>query len=502
MPDRRTLVVGDNASLVPLGAIGCLIVVGLAVIGRSAAAYENFLFTSNSYAIDPIDTGDTIPDFDDGVRVVLGSTSRTLTGSTVTDAPCIDDDTAASPTRTVAWTTEGRTWGVARDRDMGATPFIWTSASNVYTPGDCGGSNGCIGSSFYDLDTGDIVRSEYDYWDGVPSRVSDVIADHPVVVVLNKEASWGSSCTGAIQGWNVISGIEKVEYECATDASQLVWVDDEYFLATLAEGEECIPANSSDGAVWLGTVPDSSPTPVDTESVPGGSGAAPTKPKGIAVAPISASGTTGCNLPTGHTPDYMIYVGDYCNSTVYMLTLDLSATGGLKLVGQGSVSVGEDEDGDTATTENCSPSSVEYHRDNKEAYVVCQTEGSTIRLHTQSNGCAPTWEIDDGDHAELQYWDVAEDGQPPTCSDTGSATVGLETCVGASCGPHDVAYDKFSNPGWLFVALTQKGQIVAIDEDDMENQVVVFDEEYGSLFSPGTFKPQELELVPSEDPTL
>jgi hypothetical protein len=405
----------------------------------------------------------------------------TLNSGTRCDAPC------AASVSSVAWSPDGKSIGLARNGDMPANPYIVTGISNTQQiNASCPGSDDCVGVGYYDLSASispnpdQTYNPDTGYANTSSPKPVDVLARWPKVVVADKE-------TGAIIGWDQSTGANIVEYTSATDVSQLVWLEAPYFIASVPKTSSCTSGTPIIGQVWVGHLGDADTTPDAVLDVPKPSGADVSKPEGIAVSPYANDGS--CTA-TGITPDYVIYAGDYCNSRVHIWTVELDKSttpATITAFHEGFADL--DVDADANTFSACQPSSVEYHRENGDVYVLCQTRDSIIRLDTSGDKysgagqCSPAWK-DSGDQATLQTWTGSSS---PTCD----GTVEQTDCDGGQsgdCSPHDIAYDQISHPQWLFVNLSTAGEILAIDRDLLDDQIVIYED--------SNYMPMELEIQP------
>jgi hypothetical protein len=435
--------------------------------------YENWLFTSNNTDEEP------------GVRLTLDVDEWEMqSGATVSDVPC--HDTSDSP-EYIAWAPDGKSIGIARDELIASNPYIWAGVSADHSSASCPSADftdDCIGGSFYDLTSESVSQQINPNFEQSPSQPVDIIARYPKVAIASKG-------TDEIVGWNAATGAELMVYDEALEVTQLEWVTDPFFVATVPQKEDCFTWATSDermGEVWLARLKDASnPEPWIYEVDPGDSSLG-TKPEGIALAPLSDFDSNSCRTTGSYTPEYVLWVGDYCNSELHVFTLDLSNR---EFKHEMRVDLNEDSDGNAAGTD-CAPSSVSYNVENQMVYVLCQTGQTIMRVNTETTPCNPTWYEANGDQADLEY---IQSGDPATCGSAWDHTE-QDFCKDSatSCSPHDIATDGYSNPGWLFTALTGKGQILAINETDLENQAVIYNG--GST----SFAPHELDLLPSENP--
>lgn len=95
---------------------------------------------------------------------------------------------------------------------------------------------------------------------------------------------------------------------------------------------------------------------------------------------------------------------------------------------------------------------------------VCQTRGTILNLtFDPEDQCALTYDPD----TEVLLSHVSGVGLP-TCTNTPA----LEDCDD-TCKPHTIDFDHDLYPGWLFVSLTQKAEIVAVRTDAYADQAAV-----------------------------
>lgn len=384
------------------------------------------------------------------------------------DVPCASSSTA------VEWSPDGKSWGIARNKNIAAYDYVWASISSNNSS-DCGAASGwCVGAARYDLSAGTVSRSFDQAWNSTSTAVvPDVAANYPDVVTVEKRAS------GTIVQWDASTGTSS-SLSGYAHLSQLDWVNTDYFVATEAGTTTTTCGDSVQGNVVIGAVGSSSE--VSSISVARPSGApsnATTKPEGVSVADVRSGYSASC---ASGTTD-IIYVVDFCQSQIIAYSIDTTdAT---------PTPVEEDRvdlDSSSSFTGDCNPSSVVWHRGNNDLYVLCQTRNTIIRIDASSDQCDIAWT---GEEALLQQYSAGAD---PSC--TATPTIG--DCT--DCQPHNIAYDQYVSPGWLFVTLNpggqgDEGQVLAIDDNDLASQFLVYLDDVGTNYAP-----LDLEILPSSPP--
>lgn len=432
----------------------------------------------------------------------LWVTNRDDTGGTgmryefSTDAsgyPCLTSATAQDFSPGDRGVSPGMSYGMARNYLFNdVEDYIWVSIRSPRLYGGCNASAGnyCIGAARIDISdiaTGtDFTRT----WDPdlstftVDHHAVDVIGFDTDVTVLSKHAS------GSIEQFDTADATINDGYGSASHATQIEWLDGQYYAATIANtqlgGANC-SAVTTDGQVWIGHLDPVSATP-DLAVVVGGAGSK-SKPEAIEAFPIDPASPGSCG-----TADKVVYVGDYCNSKLYIYTW--SAATPTSLTAKGSLSLNQDSAGRDstllATYGECRPAMVRYFGQTNKLLVTCQDRGSILRLNA-SDRCAPTW-VNDTDEAPLITKDPSIDltVEPnPSCGGPYPATV-LE--CGGRCQPHDIAFDKNIHSGWAFIALKDTHEITAVQVSNLSNQRLQYR-------GGASFDPNELEMAPSCNPS-
>ena len=368
---------------------------------------------------------------------------------TKTGVPCIGIDGVTD----IDWQHSGISDGLTLDRQPGIHDKIYASIKGLPTDSGCGatGSNRCVGTGVYDLSDAGVT---IDYSDtAIPSGevTPHVIGDHPDVVGIAKGA------TGELQTWTVTAASSTDSSGTLVHGSQLAWAGQDWFVATEAKrSTSCSGVTPSE--VW---------SVVDTALlglVAKDSVLAGTKLEGIAVKDYDGIGSTICTH--SDASDKVVYTTDYCDDRVYALSAD---SGTKALV----------EEDDVALPSGCNPSSVAVVEETNQIFVVCQSSGELVEIDTV--GSDPCNLVAPG---ASNRWDLQRStGSPPTCR----ASATMADCGGA-CGAHDIAADEDVWAGWMFVALTAQGQILAIETDDPSNQEVIYQDAL-------EFKPRGLVLA-------
>lgn len=158
------------------------------------------------------------------------------------------------------------------------------------------------------------------------------------------------------------------------------------------------------------------------------------------------------------TADHVVFVADYCNSYIHVFTVDTD-------LGTLTHRAAVDISATVIETElECHPSSVRYEPYTNVVVVLCQTRGTILNLtFDPDDQCALTYDPD----TEVLLGHVDGLGLP-TCTNTPT----LDDC-NQTCKPHTIDFDHDLYPGWLFVSLTQKGEIVAVRADAYADQAAV-----------------------------
>lgn len=209
------------------------------------------------------------------------------------------------------------------------------------------------------------------------------------------------------------------------------------------------------------------------------------KPEGVTVVPIDGERSATCSSGA----DYVVYVGDWCHSRLYVFTVDIDTE---RLTYEDYyVPLDEDESGvGSSFGDYCHPSAVLRAKGSENVFVLCQQRGTIMRLDTSVDQCRPTWSVADDDEAALVRFGF---GDYPSCDPADTMTV--SSCGGdPNCEPHDFAYDVNVWHEWVFVVLSGISEIVAVKHDDLATQWLVYKGDSN------TFRPQEIEIAPSCDP--
>ncbi len=421
----------------------------------------DYLFTSNTYGSGA-----------KGVRITLG----TKTVGPTANVPC------SSAVQQVNWSPNGASWGVHRNRDFDSSnDYIWVSVSSN-SANDCGAASGyCLGMDWYkvgSVPSGDnVTGSDFTAaWnEATTAVVPDGIGNSPDVAALDKRSS------GSIEEWDV-SSASAWSVGSNSQLSQMEWVGTTDLYAytaanTTVQGGSCNCGSNgcgTDGKIGLGKY--GATGAVSSVTVPRATGREhwSTKPEGVSVTPIRAGNSATCT--SGATD--VVYVTDYCASQLLVYTVDDTA-GTPTLTFEATL----DLDASSGLTGECHPSSVQYEPASNKTYVTCQARNSIIKINTGTDQCNPTWNSE----AALQYYSA---GGNPSCANTPT----LQTCT--NCQPHDIAFDHYSAPGWLFTTLVPggAGQVLAIKDDSLSNQFLVYRD------AGGTYKPVALDLLPAQPP--
>ncbi len=416
---------------------------------------DDYLFTSNK-------DGNGA----EGVRLTVSTKYINATYPTV---PCV------SSANLVDWSPNGASWGIARDHDMPGNGYLWASISST-TSSDCGASsNECVGAAYYDISAGTVSQSFDPNWNSSNATVVDISANYPDIIALEKRAS------GTVVQWDDSTST----YAHTTGyahLSQIDWIDLDYFASTVAGTTSTTCNDSSIGDLVVGEVGNSSEISSTAVALPSGAGGTDsTKPEGVSVANIRQGYSASCSAGTTD----VIYVVDWCQSQLIVYSIDVTDATPTpveedRIDLDGTSSLYDEED------EECHPSSVTWHTGNNKVYVLCQNRDSIIRIDTSPDQCDLAWD----DEALLTYYNS---GGNPTCTNTPT----MQNC--SNCQPHDIAYDSFVSPGWLFVALDpypsgSKGQILTIDKDTLSDQFLVYRD------ASGTYAPLELDILPGSPP--
>lgn len=190
----------------------------------------------------------------------------------------------------------------------------------------------------------------------------------------------------------------------------------------------------------------------------------------------------------------MVWVGDYQNSKLYVFTIDLSDSTPIDAhevaPGRNWISLDSDKYGNSTPLspfEYCNPSTVRHHESSGDTFVLCQTRDSIIRIETTTDPCNPSWERgEDQDEARLQQY---LSGAAPSCD----SDPALQDCT--NCQPHTIEFDHNLKVGseWLFVGLTNVGQIVAVEQDNLAHQRLIYRRSLD-------FQPNDFIFAPSCNP--
>lgn len=392
--------------------------------------------------------------------------------------PCLDGITE------VHLSEYGQSWGLARNRTFSvAENYLYASISGDRWKEGCVTAE-CSGVMRI-VATG---STDGPYWSsgGYPGAVTDVAGNDDDVFILVK------GNTGNIPQLDLTSGTDVNDYtDLSTTAlshlTQIEWLDTEYFVATdaghLRSANECNSSSvSENGYLCLGKLNDTSFYCIDTAALPSG-----TKPEGIAIEQIDSSFSTSCDA----SADWVIYVTDFCQSDLYVYTVDLDTE---TFIYETVISLDTDSS-DTGSSIGgyCNPSNIEarFHSSANNLFALCQTRSSVMKIRVTGTGvdqCNPGW-TSGNDELLLEKFSSG------TFSCTSSGTT--VACGTSDCQPHDISIPYYMWPNWLFVTLSTSGDIVAVKDDFSEQHLLYH--KTSTLLHP--WVPLEIELLPSCSPT-
>lgn len=316
--------------------------------------------------------------------------------------------------------------------------------------------------------------------------VPEVIGFDNEVILVNKNADELRQ-HDRVDSTVDVSITRTISGSLVSDPTQMDWIDGDLFVATFAGGNPSVSrcdagTATTVGEVWLASALAEATSPLDHYALGAGS-----KPEGIDAVEVDPGSADSCPSSATH----VVYVGDFCSDELDVFSVD-NAASSPELTYLYSVDLNEDADGTPSSfSGGCHPSSVAYYPATNEVMVVCQARGTIMRLEADagaSDQCAPVFS-DVADEVALQRY---SSGGNPTCSVNPTTAA-----CGSACQPHDIGFDQFIWPGWIFVNLSDVGQIVAIDQDDMSMQRVIYRDIE-------TFDPRDLDLAascPPNDPS-
>ncbi len=391
----------------------------------------------------------------------------------------------------------GQAWGIARNYLISETyDYLYVSITGQDDRDDCHTSADdywCFGAARIDLSTGSpgtpstFTRS----WNTNNSCNDEEEGPCQAVDVLGQEDGSFSDIVIAekqvdrVAQHDIFDDTVDIVHGGATEATQLDWLNGLYYVATIAGSEETSACPSTapswNGELWLLGLDDGSV--LDFTAVGGVNSGS--KPEGVVGMRVK-----GDNNSCHPDADYVVYVSDWCESLLYVYSVNLATE---SIVRQEAViSLDTDIYGNTSSLSGgCYPSAVAPVRDGStwDVYVLCQTRDSIIRIHTTSNQCNPYWDRDE-DEVRLQRY--ASGDSSDLCNTT--STTMTPCSGGGQCSPHDLGFDMNVWPDWVFVALTKQNQVIAIERSDMSNQHLMY---LGDQY----FEPQEIDIAPSCDPS-
>lgn len=431
-------------------------------------AWESWLFATNS-----------IGNGHEGVRVEVGTDGS--------GRPC------PTSVEVVDWSPSGASWGLARNWDIQGDESIYASISaNNVGPDLCEGAanDDCIGVGKYLLGTGGgyLDGQSYDpyynenLWPRTPQAVDGLgnLGDVIVIEKLQDDISNHEYADIAVMDPFAITG-------GSPELTQLEWIDGEYFLVTdaqtVASGRSC-DVGSWTGRLLLGRAGDDSYSATNVGPSYGRS-----KPEGLEVFPILGDPVSqGCSA----NADYVAYVTDYCQSDLYVYSIDMGATP-IVVSEEAVLNMDVDPYSDYSIlsdsgAETCHPNSVTFASSHEAVFLTCQNpaRSSIMRVDIGSGVCNPDWTADSDHETMLERLSSGS----PSCS---SPPTPSDCTVAVNCQPHGVSWDKYAFPNWVFVAQTNIGVIMAVDISNLENQSVVWADSTD-------FEPREVEILPNEPP--
>ena len=376
----------------------------------------------------------------------------------------------------------GASFGITKNRAMSdAHDYLYVGIRSPENSGGCSdeaGASWCFGAARVDLSAGSFTRSwnTNHYGTAVPKAVDVLGKDDDIVVAEKSSEAWYQhNYSNSAVDWSNTG---------ATEITKLAWLDNPYFVATVAGSETMggsCPGGSPtwEGQLWIGKLGDTDTTYVDAEVVGGANSGS--KPEGVSVAPIDGAHSASCDSDA----DYVVYVGDYCQSRLYVYTVDIDASPPA-LTYETDISLEVDSTSNSsiyAGDGDCEPSTAAWYPDTGNVFMLCQTRSTILEIQTGADQCDPTWTAQ-ADEVQLKKWSSTA----PDCSHNATIT----DCSADDCEPHDIAWDANIWPGWIFMNLSGTGDVLAM-EDDLTDQRVIYHD--GSAF-----RPQELELAPSCNP--
>lgn len=287
---------------------------------------------------------------------------------------------------------------------------------------------------------------------------------------------------GDINSYTLLFGTTKM-----THVSQIEWLDTEYFVVSDAghtsEASVCNGGTVIDnGYLCLGKINDTNSTCIDYVALPQGS-----KPEGIAIEAIDSS--PSCT----NGADWVVYVIDYCQSDLYVYTVDLATE---SFTYETVISLDDDKNNASSSIGGyCNPSNIEarFHSSANNLFALCQTRDSVMRIHVTGIGydqCSPGW-ITGDDELLLEKHSTGTFN----CSLYGTTTECDYTKQ--DCMPHDISIPYYMWPNYLFITLTGSGDIVAV-KDDFSAQRLLYHQTSTDNVPWG---PLEIEVIPSCSPT-
>jgi len=300
--------------------------------------------------------------------------------------------------------------------------------------------------------TTSVSRSIHPAWDKSSPVCPSVIADAPDAVILDKR-----NTTGEAPQWNVVTEGSQYDTTNLDHPTRLGWLDDTYYVATVPNVAACDSGNNTGRLVLFERDADGE---VDAAALSHTVGDVDNKPEGMdAVAIDTGLANTTCKTGGILYADWVVYVGDFCNDRIHVFTVD-TATGAEHVTHRMEVSIN-----DTDLSGDCHPSSLRYDSERNVIVVLCQLRGSILNVAIDSDDqCSISY--DSSSEAALQY---INGPNLPSCE----TTPGVTNCMGV-CQPHSIDYDFGISDDWLFVGLSEVGQVTAVRADDHVAQAVVF----------------------------